>query len=75
MVYTVMEAAFEFNDIVTKLLAFDATKYGVCARTSFSNTHERYLLCCLGALAWSIVSFGMNVSITRTPHPLEHNSE
>ncbi|KAF2660292.1 hypothetical protein K491DRAFT_77393 [Lophiostoma macrostomum CBS 122681] len=28
MVYRIMEAAFEFNDIVTKILAFDPTQYG-----------------------------------------------
>ena len=27
-VYSVMEAAFEFNDIVTQVLQFDPTKYG-----------------------------------------------
>ena len=35
MVYTIMEAAFEFKDIVDKVLAFDATKYGMCAQLSF----------------------------------------
>jgi|SRR5271155_171501 len=41
-VYSVLEAALEFNDIVTNVLKFDATHYG--------------------AVAWSVVSFGMKVS-------------
>jgi hypothetical protein len=28
IVYSVMEAAFEFNDIVTQIMQFDLTKYG-----------------------------------------------
>ena len=29
MVFSIMEAALQFNDIITKVLAFDATKYGL----------------------------------------------
>jgi hypothetical protein len=40
MVYSIMEAAFAFNDIVTKILAFDTTKYGM-SHYQFLSCYER----------------------------------
>ena len=57
-VYSIMEAAFEFNDIVTQVLEFDPTKYGIFARL---DSQLLLLTRSLGALAWSVVSFSMNV--------------
>lgn len=48
MVYAVMEAAYEFKDVIDKVLEFDPTKYG--------------------ALAWSVVSFGMNMALNAQCH-------
>ena len=41
-VYSVLEAALQFKDVVDSVLRFDATQYG--------------------AVAWSVVSFGMKAS-------------